>query len=177
MQAPSAPGSLEVPLNNNILGQSNADDVSSDGGSSDGGEQQVGEVNQEFNGIDSSSNGPARKRARGRTKQPRKGNLQGRFSGRLETKMDEKRLLDECRLLGPLLGGVGKRGEKSRLTLAKIVRGIASGEIRQHCEQRERELQVYLLFVWGCAPPCPHSFIFSTPKQTHTELACSGGWW
>lgn len=145
MQPPSAPGSHDAHFIN-TLGQSNADEVSSDGGSSDGGgeqhQEQQGEVTHEFNGIDSSSNGPARKRARGRAKQPRKGNLQGRFSGRLETKMDEKRLLDECRLLGPLLGGVGKRGEKSRLTLAKIVRGIASGEIRQHCEQREREIHV-----------------------------------
>lgn len=28
---------------------------------------------------------------------------QGRFSGRLETKEDEKRLVEECKLLGPLL--------------------------------------------------------------------------
>ena len=72
----------------------------------------------------------------------RKPHLQGRFSGRLETKADEKRLADECKLLGHLLGGVGKRGEKSRLTLAKIVRGIASGEVRKHCEAREQLLQV-----------------------------------
>lgn len=63
----------------------------------------------------------------------RRPHLKGRFSGRLETKEDEKRLTDECRLLGPLLGGVGKRGERSRLTLAKIVRGIASGDVRRHC--------------------------------------------
>lgn len=55
---------------------------------------------------------------------------------------DEKRLADECRLLGPLLGGQGKRGERSRLTLAKIVRGIASGDVRRHCEERERKLLV-----------------------------------
>lgn len=73
---------------------------------------------------------------------PRKPHLQGRFSGRLETKSDEKKLADECRLLGPMLGGVGKRGERSRLTLAKIVRGIAAGDVRRHCEQRERKLQV-----------------------------------
>lgn len=72
----------------------------------------------------------------------RKPHLQGRFSGRLETKADEKRLADECKLLGHLLGGVGKRGEKSRLTLAKIVRGIASGEVRRYCEGRENQLQV-----------------------------------
>ncbi|KAL0049652.1 hypothetical protein WJX82_006873 [Trebouxia sp. C0006] len=71
----------------------------------------------------------------------RKPHLQGRFSGRLETKADEKRLADECKLLGHLLGGVGKRGEKSRLTLAKIVRGIASGDVRKHCEAREQLLQ------------------------------------
>lgn len=125
--------------------QSNADCMSSDGSS--GGEQamdhQDGEVNQDANGRDSSSNGQNRKPTGGRGgAKPRKPHLQGRFSGRLETKMDEKRLMEECRLLGPLLGGVGKRGEKSRLTLAKIVRGIASGEIRAHCERREHELRV-----------------------------------
>ena len=42
---------------------------------------------------------------RGSGSRPRKPHLQGRFSGRLETKQDEKRLANECRLLGPLLGG------------------------------------------------------------------------
>ncbi len=70
------------------------------------------------------------------------GCVQGRFSGRLETKMDERRLAEECKLLGPLLGGSGKRGERSRLTLAKIVRGIASGEVRRHCEAREQKIEV-----------------------------------
>ena len=79
--------------------------------------------------------------------QPRRPHLQGRFSGRLETKEDEKRLADECRLLGPFLGGVGKRGEKSRLTLAKIVRGIASGDVRRHCEGRERKLTVRVVLL------------------------------
>lgn len=72
----------------------------------------------------------------------RKPHLQGRFSGRLATKEDEKRLVDECKLLGPLLGGVGKRGDGSRLTLAKIVRGIAAGEVRRYCEERERTMKV-----------------------------------
>lgn len=56
--------------------------------------------------------------------------------------MDEKRLAEECKLLGPLLGGSGKRGERSRLTLAKIVRGIASGEVRRYCEAREQKIEV-----------------------------------
>jgi hypothetical protein len=72
----------------------------------------------------------------------RKQHLQGRFSGRLATKDDEKRLNTECRLLGPLLGGVGKRGDSSRLTLAKIVRGIAAGDVRKFCEERERTIKV-----------------------------------
>lgn len=71
----------------------------------------------------------------------RKPHLQGRFSGRLATKEDERRLAEECKVLGPLLGGVGKRGDKSRLTLAKIVRGIATGDIRRYCEERERLIQ------------------------------------
>jgi hypothetical protein len=72
----------------------------------------------------------------------KKTHLQGRFSGRLATKDDEKRLADECRLLGPLLGGVGKRGDNSRQTLAKIVRGIAAGDVRKYCEDRDNRLKV-----------------------------------
>ena len=81
----------------------------------------------------------------------RRPHLQGRFSGRLATKEDERRLAEECRLLGPLLGGVGKRGDRSRLTLAKIVRGIAEGSIRKHCEERETMVAVSHLFsTQGC---------------------------
>lgn len=72
--------------------------------------------------------------------------MQGRFSGRLVTKEEERRLVEECKLAGPLLGGVGKRGDKSRLTLAKVVRGITTGDIRTHCEDRERKLMVRLFF-------------------------------
>ena len=82
----------------------------------------------------------------------RKPHLQGRFSGRLETKHDEKKLQEECRQLGPLVGGLGKRGEKSRMTLAKIVRAIASGDVRKHCVERENKIQVRNTwrkrFVW-----------------------------
>jgi len=78
--------------------------------------------------------------------------LQGRFSGRLATKDDEKRLNTECRLLGPLLGGVGKRGDGSRLTLAKIVRGIAAGDVRKFCEERERTIKVGGSMVGGRGP-------------------------
>lgn len=67
---------------------------------------------------------------------------QGRFSGRLETKDDERLLAEECKHLGPLLGGVGKRGERARTTLAKIVRGIAAGDVRRYLESREQELGV-----------------------------------
>lgn len=72
----------------------------------------------------------------------KKPHLQGRFSGRLETKEDEKKLQDECKLLGPLVGGVGKRGEKNRMTLAKIVRAISSGDVRKYCEEREHKIHV-----------------------------------
>lgn len=36
-------------------------------------------------------------------------------------------------------GGRGKRGEQSRNTLAKIVRAMATGEIREYLELREKE--------------------------------------
>jgi hypothetical protein len=67
--------------------------------------------------------------------------MQGRFSGRLGTKEDEKRLAAECRLIGPLLGGAA-RGEKSLHTLAKLVRAIAAGQVRAHLEAQEAEIQV-----------------------------------
>ncbi|CAD7697169.1 unnamed protein product [Ostreobium quekettii] len=74
------------------------------------------------------------------SQRPRKPHLQGRFSGRLETKDDEKALQEECRALGPLVGGAGKKGEKSRMTLAKIVRAIATGDVRRHCTMREEKI-------------------------------------
>ena len=67
--------------------------------------------------------------------------MQGRFSGRLGTKEDEKRLAAECRLIGPLLGGAS-RGEKSLHTLAKLVRAIAAGNVRQYLEEQEAERKV-----------------------------------
>ena len=68
--------------------------------------------------------------------------VQGRFSGRLETKDDERLLAEECKHVGALLGGVGKRGERARTTLAKIVRGIAAGDVRRFLESREVEMGV-----------------------------------
>ncbi len=91
--------------------------------------------------------------------------MQGRFSGRLATKEDEKRLAEECKLLAPLLGGVGKRGDRSRLTLAKIVRGIAKGDIRQYLEAREEAHRVsYKLGAQGtvtCRSPGADSWVQS----------------
>ena len=75
--------------------------------------------------------------------------LQGRFSGRLETKDDERLLAEECKLLGPQLGGLGKRGERARTTLAKIVRGIAAGDVRHYLESREEELGVSHGSTWS----------------------------
>eukprot|EP00955_Chlamydomonas_euryale_P041958 352178-Chlamydomonas_euryale.AAC.7 len=72
----------------------------------------------------------------------RKPSLEGRFSGRLPTKEDEKRVVEECKLLAPLLGGQGKHGDATLVTLAKLVRGIAAGDVRSYCEQRERTIVV-----------------------------------
>jgi hypothetical protein len=90
---------------------------------------------------------------------------QGRFSGRLETKDDERLLADECKLLGPLLGGSGKRGERARTTLAKIVRGIAAGDIRQHLEERERDLQVGSSHLHG-----PPTCMVLLPESLHAHV-------
>ena len=55
---------------------------------------------------------------------------------------DEAKLAAECSLLGQLLGCSGAGEEGGKPTLAKIVRGIASGAVRAHCESRERTIQV-----------------------------------
>lgn len=81
---------------------------------------------------------------------PKRGMLQGRFSGRLLSKSCEKSLAAECKLLGPLLGGVGKRGERSRMTLAKIVRAVAAGDVRRFCEEREGLIQVGICQIRVC---------------------------
>ena len=52
-------------------------------------------------------------------------------------------LLALFRLLAPLVGGTCEgRGERSMSSLAKLARAIASGRVRQHCEQREYRVQV-----------------------------------
>lgn len=64
-----------------------------------------------------------------------------RFSENLQE--DEAKLALECQLTGHLLGcGSGNGEDAARHTLAKIVRDIASGAVREHCEKRERCMQV-----------------------------------
>eukprot|EP00803_Ostreobium_quekettii_P011467 evm.model.scf_458.5 EVM.evm.TU.scf_458.5 scf_458:40699-45583(-) len=121
--APNVPPLIVVP------GKSSSD-------TADGGNGRAGPPpKEESPRSDASPNQPQKSPPR-----PRKPHLQGRFSGRLETKDDEKTLQEECRALGPLVGGAGKRGEKSRMTLAKIVRAIATGEVRRHCTMREEKI-------------------------------------
>ena len=63
-------------------------------------------------------------------------------SGRLETKADEKRVVDECCRLSRLLGGKGRHADSSYNTLPKIVRGFATGKIRAHLEAQAARIQV-----------------------------------
>ena len=68
---------------------------------------------------------------------------QGRFSGRLSSKEDEERLVEECGRLGPLLGGLpGCDGACD--TLSRIVRSIACSDLRRHLEGKERRFRVRL---------------------------------
>eukprot|EP00798_Chlamydomonas_sp_ICE-L_P010690 gene10690-12382_t len=76
--------------------------------------------------------------------------LDGRFSGRLASKGDEVSLVAECHLLAPLLLGDDvnceedlKRGthDGSRMTLSKLVRCMASGEIRRVAMARKELIQ------------------------------------
>lgn len=94
--------------------------------------------------------------------------FQGRFSGRLKSKEDEKKLAEECRLLGPYLGGVGQRGNRSHQTLAQIVRGIASGEVRDYCEQRERRIKS-LKTKLAAVDQTAHSELQSKVKEVQSE--------
>lgn len=96
--------------------------------------------------------------------------MQGRFSGRLETKADEAKVNLECKLLGPLVGGIGKRGEKSRMTLAKIVRGIASGEVRKFLEDREDRIRVSTSPIIMCMLTLPpDSEVLKNPGVISSE--------
>lgn len=134
----SMPGGFEgVPLNGSSDGHSEQQDSGCPPAANQG-QLSAGNRESDMDEDDDDMAEEGKPKSGSRKKKP---HLQGRFSGRLATKDDEKRLSDECRLLGPLLGGVGKRGDSSRLTLAKIVRGIASGEVRRHCEDRENKLK------------------------------------
>jgi len=61
--------------------------------------------------------------------------MQGRFSGRLPTKEDERKLADECQLMAPLLSEDG-----SLCTLPTIIRAMATGSVRLHLEKQRDEL-------------------------------------
>ena len=61
--------------------------------------------------------------------------MTGRFCGRLPTKDDEKRLVKECRLIGQYLN----KDPTKMSTMATIIRGIASGKVRAHLEERAKE--------------------------------------
>ena len=61
--------------------------------------------------------------------------MTGRFCGRLPTKEDEKRLVDECKLIGQYLNE-----DPIKLnTMATIIRGIASGTVRAYLADRAKE--------------------------------------
>ena len=66
-------------------------------------------------------------------------NMKGRFSGRLPTKQDEKRLADECQHLGQYLSEDG-----SLCTLPTIIRAIARGDVRLHLEKMDAQRREYI---------------------------------
>ena len=91
---------------------------------------------------------------------------QGRFSGRLVSKQDEVRLIEECQRLGPLLGGVsGGIEELKRTQLSQIVRAIASGEVYGHLQRRCNTQQVsnvpYLFYACSSFPDLAMSALCS----------------
>lgn len=48
------------------------------------------------------------------------------------------------------LGSIGERGERSRCTLARIVRGIATGAVRTHLLAREALVASVGAGAWQC---------------------------
>ncbi|GLC73747.1 hypothetical protein PLESTF_001414800 [Pleodorina starrii] len=132
-------GAPQVYDNSMMLKEQGIGGMGAAGGGGDP-EDNVNDDNDDRDGGDLDDGADGNSQGSGKRSRTRRPHLQGRFSGRLTTKEDERRLAEECKLLGPLLGGVGKRGDKSRLTLAKIVRGIATGDVRRFCEERERAI-------------------------------------
>lgn len=105
--------------------------------------------------------------------------LQGRFSGRLKFKADEKVLMDRCRQLSPLLGGCPGTGDDSMSHLSAIVRGVASGQVYRTLHEREELITVVarsLLCAWGGRPQLLRiQQTFSRPAVSfHTQLALVG---
>ena len=60
--------------------------------------------------------------------------MQGRFSGRLPTKDDERKLADECQLMAPLLSDDG-----GLCTLPVIIRAMATGTVRAYLEKQRQD--------------------------------------
>ena len=66
----------------------------------------------------------------------KKGHMKGRFSGRLPTKEDEKRLVEECQMVSQYLSN-----DSSLCTLATIIRALAAGQVRKHLEEVAKKHQ------------------------------------
>lgn len=83
-----------------------------------------------------SSGRPIHKSKRTKRETTKKPNQQmtGRFSGRLPTKEDERKLADECQLMGHFLSEDG-----SLSTLPTIIRAVASGNVRAYLEKQKAE--------------------------------------
>ncbi len=90
---------------------------------------------------------------------------------------DEAKLALECQLTGHLLGcGSGNGDDSARHTLAKIVRDIASGAVREHCEKRERCMQVgNSIFFWSTLlrQRASASLMAGAGRALMSWLACS----
>ena len=98
---------------------------------------EVSEVNSGTFGPETGSSGKPgstkrkREQGQGQTGGEKKTNqMKGRFSGRLPLKEDEKRLVDECKLLGPYLHD----NPNELNSVATIMRAIAAGTVRKHLE-------------------------------------------
>ncbi|GIM17212.1 hypothetical protein Vretimale_19731 [Volvox reticuliferus] len=138
-------------------------------------EENINDENDDRDGHDLDDGADGNSQGSGKRSRTRRPHLQGRFSGRLTTKEDERRLAEECKLLGPLLGGVGKRGDKSRLTLAKIVRGIATGDVRRFCEERERAIAALKTKLAAIDPEAAASVPVSAIPIASAGLGSLGG--
>lgn len=138
---------------------------------------EVSEVNSGTFGAETGSSGKpgVAKRKREQTQgqiggEKKTSQMKGRFSGRLPTKDDEKRLVEECKMIGPYL----HENPHELNSVATIIRAIAAGTVRNHLENmsaRYREIENKLRMIESLPDGNAISAMSDTILNLQNELA------